>query len=99
MCNRLSLPYVSDRWRLVAAVLWLAGIMAADLRRLPPVVADLVGAGMELPLIDVQTAAGSRAEWAPIADGALDLRLVCDHPALHDAFEDIVRRATGSGRT
>ena len=99
LCNKLSQPYVSDRWRLVAAVLWLAGIMAADLRRLPPVVADLVGTGMELPLISVQTAAGSRADWVPTEDGTLDLRLVCDHPALHDAFEDIVRRADHAART
>ena len=93
LCGRLNRPYMSDRWRMVAAVLWLAGIMAADLRRLPPVVADLVGTGMSLPLTDVQTAAGSRAEWARIEGGLLDLRLVCDQPALHDVFEDIVRRA------
>jgi Caspase domain len=99
LCDRLSKPYVSDRWRRIAAVLWLSGIMAADLRRLPPVVADLVGTGMELPLLNVQTAAGSRADWVLTEDGSLDLRLVCDHPALHDAFEDIVRRADRATRT
>lgn len=99
LCGRLNKPYVSDRWRMVAAVLWLAGIMAVDPRRLPPVVADLVGTGMELPLTDVQTAAGARAEWVVTEGGVLDLHLVCDHPALHDAFDDIVQRADRAAAT
>jgi hypothetical protein len=97
--DRLSKPYVSDRWRMIAAVLWLAGIMAADPRQLPPVVADLVGTGMELPLTHVQAAAASRASWVQADGGLLDLHLVCDHPALHDAFEDIVRRANRAALT
>ena len=90
---KLSSAYVSDRWRAIASVLWLAGIMAVDPRRLPPVVADLVGTGMELSLADVRDAASRRAEWAWTPAGGLDLRLVCEHPALHDAFEEVVRRA------
>jgi hypothetical protein len=96
---KLTSAYVSDRWRLLAAVLWLAGILAVDPRRLPPVVADLVSTRMELPLTDVQDAAGRRAEWVPAAAGVLDLSLVCDHPALHDAFEDITRRANRAAET
>lgn len=96
---KLKVAYVDAGWRTVAAVLWLAGIMAADPRRLPPVVPDLVGTGMELPLADVQDAAGRRAEWAWAEDGAVDLRLVCEHPALHDAFEDIVARAGKAAET
>ena len=87
--------YVTDHWRFTAATLWLAGLMAVDPRRLPPVVADLVGTRMELPITDVKDAAGRRAEWVrDSGDGdGLDLRLVCEHPALHDAFDDIVTRA------
>jgi HAMP domain-containing protein len=100
LLGRLDTSYVDDRWRGVAAVLWLAGIMAADLRRLPPVVADLVGTRMELPLADVQDAAGRRARWQPQADGSdLDLRLACDHPALHAAFESMVHRADTTRET
>ena len=93
LLGRLTATYVSDRWQLVAAILWLAGIMAADLRRLPPVVPDLVGTGMELPFTDIQDAAGRRAEWSSRGAGKIDLRLVCEHPALHDTFESIVERA------
>jgi hypothetical protein len=53
---------------------------------------------MELPLSDVQDKA-RRADWARGADGALDLALVCEHPAMHDAFEDIARRATRAVET
>lgn len=93
--QKLDNRYVDNRWRGFAAVLWLSGILGADLRRLPPVVADLVGTGMELPLGDVQDAVGRRSSWQPgdQTDPALDLHLVCDHPALHDVFEDIARRA------
>jgi hypothetical protein len=96
---KLTSAYVNDRWKLLAAVLWLAGILAVDPRRLPPVVADLIGTRMELPLTDVQDAAGRRADWAPAAAGVYDLSLVCDHPALHDAFEDITRRANRATET
>jgi hypothetical protein len=100
LLGRLDKSYVDDRWRGVAAVLWLAGIVAADLRRLPPVVPDLVGTRMELPLVDVQDAAGRRARWESQPDGGdLDLRLACDHPALHDAFESIVHRADKARET
>lgn len=90
--------YVNDRWRLLAAVLWLAGILAADLRSLPRAVADLVGTRMELPLSDVRAKARS-AVWTSGPDRTLDLALVCEHPALHDAFEDIGLRATAAAET
>jgi hypothetical protein len=92
LLGRLAAAYMSDRWRFVTVVLWLAGGMAADLRRLPPVVPDLLGTGMELPFSDIQDAAGRRAEWSSQDTGAVDLRLVCEHPALHDAFQNIVER-------
>jgi hypothetical protein len=96
---RLNGNYADDGWRTVAAVLWLAGLMAADPRRLPPVVPDLVGTGMQLPLTEVRDAAGRRAEWTWGTDGCIDLSLVCEHPALHDAFEDIVARSDQAARS
>ncbi|HXL93306.1 MAG TPA: caspase family protein [Streptosporangiaceae bacterium] len=96
LAGRLAAAYVSDRWRFVITVLWLAGSMAADLRRLPSVVPDLLGTGMELPFTDIQDAAGRRADWAAQDTGGVDLRLVCEHPALHDAFESIVERAANA---
>jgi hypothetical protein len=98
LIGRLTRPYVSDRWKLLAAVAWLAGILAADPRCLPPVVPDLVGTRMELPLSDVQDKA-RRADWTRGEGGTLNLTLVCEHPALHDAFEDIARRAARAAET
>ena len=100
LLGKLGREYVDDRWRSVAAVLWLVGIVAADLRKLPPIVPDLVGTGMELPLVDVQDAASRLAAWELDDEtGTLRLRLACEHPALHDAFEDIVRRAVRATET
>jgi hypothetical protein len=48
---------------------------------------------MELPLAEVRNAAGQRAEWVPAEDGTIDLRLACEHPALHDVFENLVDHA------
>jgi hypothetical protein len=104
LCNK----YMDDRWRAIAAILWLGGIMAADLRKLPPVVADLVGTGMELPLADIQAAAGRLDiwekrpavwEWDKKSGTALGLKLTCNHPAMHDAFENIVYRAARASQT
>ena len=87
LLGKLTAAYMSARWRFVAATLWLAGSMAVDLRTLPPVVPDLLGTGMELPFTEIQDAAGRRAEWSAQPTGEIELRLVCEHPALHDAFE------------
>ena len=100
LLGKLEREYVGERWRFVAAVLWLSGIIAGDLRRLPPAVPDLVGTGMEVPLADVQHAAGQLANWQWRAEpNGVDLHLACEHPALHDAFEDIVSRADTAAKT
>jgi Caspase domain len=99
LLSRLTATYMSGRWRFVAAVLWLAGGLAVDLRRLPSAVPDLLGTGMELPFTDIRDAAGRRAEWAAQASGAVELRLVCEHPALHDVFENIVERTAAARET
>ena len=92
-------PYVTDRWRFIAALLWLAGLMAVDPRRLPPVVADLVGTRMQLPITDVKDAAGRRSDWVRDSSDGLNLRVVCEHPALHEAFDGIVKRAAKARET
>jgi Caspase domain len=94
--GRFGAAYMDDRLRLVATVLWLGGTVAADLRRLPPVVADLLGTGMELPFSDVQDAAARRAEWRLKDSGEVDLDLVCEHPAMHETFASIVERAAAA---
>ncbi|WP_424530871.1 HD domain-containing protein [Sphaerisporangium viridialbum] len=91
LVEHLQRVYMDDRWRGLAAVLWVAGILAADPRRMPPVIADHVGTRLELPLTAV-TAAADRTEWHRKA-GDLDLRMICDHPAMHLALEDVARRA------
>ncbi|MEU9834329.1 caspase family protein [Streptosporangium sp. NPDC048047] len=90
--SHLQRDYVDDRWRGLAALLWLAGILAADPRRMPPVIADHIGTRLELPLTAV-TAAADRMRWYRPKEGVLDLQMICDHPALHLALEDVVRRA------
>ncbi|MFP3962760.1 caspase family protein [Actinomadura fulvescens] len=95
--ERLGAAYVDDRWRALAAVLWLGGIMAADLRRMPPVIADHIGTRMELPLSAMKNAA-DRLTWARRED-ALELQMSCDHPAQHAAFEDVVACAAAARTT
>ncbi|MFG3558651.1 caspase family protein [Micromonospora sp. NPDC047557] len=84
------------RLRSLAAVLWLAGVMAADPRRMPTVVVDHVGVGSELPLSALHTAT-VKATWHRTGD-ELALTAVCDHPALYAAFEGLVRRADEARR-
>jgi hypothetical protein len=84
------------RLRSLAAVLWLAGVIAADPRRMPTVVVDHVGVGAELPLSALH-AATVRAAWRRTGD-ELALTAVCDHPALYAAFEGLVRRADEARR-
>lgn len=91
LTEQLQRVYVDDRWRGLAALLWVAGILAADPRRMPPVIADHIGTRLELPLTAV-TAAADRLEWKRKGDN-LDLQMICDHPALHLALEDVAGRA------
>ncbi|NUW34033.1 caspase family protein [Nonomuraea sp. SMC257] len=84
-------PYLDGRWRALAWALRLAGLLAADVRRMPSVIADHVGTRLELPLETVASAV-ARLGWRRTED-TLDLHLVCDHPALHLALEEIAGRA------
>ncbi|WP_147339730.1 HD domain-containing protein [Actinomadura spongiicola] len=87
----LSAPYVDDRWRVLASLLWLGGILAADLRRMPPVLADHIGTRMELPLSTVKNTA-AQLRWERRGD-QLDLRMSCHHPAQYAVFRDVLKRA------
>lgn len=95
--ERLGAAYLNDRWRAIAAVLWLGGILAADLRRMPAVIADHIGTRMELPLPAVKNAA-DRLTWTPHGD-SLALQMPCDHPAQYAVFEDVVARAATARET
>ncbi|GGT38400.1 caspase family protein [Nonomuraea spiralis] len=90
--EQLGKVYVDDRWRGLAAIVWVAGLLAADARRLPSVVADHLGTRLELPLATVLSAA-ERLDWRR-AEDRLDLHFICDHPALHLAMQDLAGRAT-----
>ncbi|GAB3154266.1 hypothetical protein GCM10027290_48450 [Micromonospora sonneratiae] len=97
LIERLGKTDFDPRTRGLAALLWLAGIIAADPRRMPTVVVDHVGIGAELQL-SALLAATARLDWRR-STGALNLHAVCDHPALHDAFTDVANRAELAGRT
>ncbi|GLX93227.1 hypothetical protein Hesp01_11770 [Herbidospora sp. NBRC 101105] len=91
LADLLRHVYVDDRSRGFASHLWVAGILAADPRRMPTVIADHIGTRLELPLTAI-TAAVDRMEWRRTGD-ALDLRMICDNPALYLGIEDVVQRA------
>lgn len=95
LVERLATRVFDARTRTLGAALWLAGIMAADPRRMPSVVVDHVGVGAELPLATLH-AATVQATWRRTSDG-MTLQAVCEHPALHAAFSGLVRR-TGDAR-
>ncbi|SEM64265.1 caspase family protein [Nonomuraea pusilla] len=90
--EQLGKVYVGDRWRGLSVVAWLAGLLAADARRMPSVIADHLGTRLELPVATVKLAA-ERLDWRRSED-RLDLHFICDHPALHLAMQDLADRAT-----
>ncbi|MDW5322522.1 caspase family protein [Plantactinospora sp. KLBMP9567] len=97
LVERLNRPDFDARFRSLAVALWLAGIVAADPRRMPTVVVDHVGIGAELPL-SALLAAMARLDWRRGAD-VLHLHAVCDHPAMHDAFSEVAMRAERARET
>ncbi|WP_409463652.1 caspase family protein [Amycolatopsis sp. GA6-003] len=80
-----------SRMRALATALWLGGVLAADPRRVSAVVVDHLGIGSEVQLSALH-AATVNARWERNGTD-LELHAVCDHPALHAAFTDLVRRA------
>ncbi|UQU62521.1 caspase family protein [Couchioplanes caeruleus] len=96
LADDLRTQIFEPRLRSLAAVLWLAGVLAADPRRMPTVVVDHVGVGEGLHLSALH-AATVKATWQRTGD-TLALTAVCDHPALYAAFEGLVRRADATRR-
>ncbi|MDQ1034758.1 hypothetical protein QFZ75_001174 [Streptomyces sp. V3I8] len=97
------LAALPDEWRGRTGTLWLAGTLAADPRRLPAVIADHIGTGLELSLASVKDAADLLR--AKRRKGDLDLALICTHPAQQDAFQavadagqHVLSRLQGLGR-
>ena len=88
----LNTRIFDTRMRTLGAALWLAGILAADPRRMPGVVVDHIGVSTELSVAALH-AATLKASWRRVQNG-LSLRAVCEHPAMHAAFDGIVRRAS-----
>lgn len=91
LLERLRRDDFAPRTRALGALLMVAGVMAADLRRMPTVVVDHVGTGSELQIATLHEAA--MRLWWHRCGGTAELRAVCDHPALHEAFLDVVTRA------
>jgi hypothetical protein len=91
LTDRLNTHVFDSRARTLGGVLWLAGIMAADPRRMPGVVVDHLGIGAELPIPRLH-AATVQASWRQTSNEML-LQAVCDHPALYAAFRELVQRA------
>ncbi|MEH1016353.1 caspase family protein [Micromonospora sp. CPCC 206060] len=82
----------------LGGVLSLAGVLAVDVRRLDPVVADHVGIRDALDLDELRTNL-SRLYWEGAAGPSgrgLDLRTVCTHPAVHRALLEVAERAEQS---
>ncbi|GAA2209265.1 hypothetical protein GCM10009850_047230 [Nonomuraea monospora] len=83
-------PGLGERWRTLTHVLALAGTLAIDVRRLPPVIADHLGTQLELPLSTVLLTA-ERVQWHR-ENNSYDLDRRCEHPALHLALQHVAQR-------
>jgi hypothetical protein len=75
LIERLSYHDFTGSMRMLAAALWIGGLMAADPRRVPPVIVDHLGVGSSLQLGDVHRSIAT-ARWDPVK-GGLDLQGVC----------------------
>lgn len=93
-------PVRGNRWRgrQLARLLWTAGLLAADPRRLSSVLVDHLGA--REPLRPAQVAESLAAgldydedEGRTQGTHGLALRFVCPHPALHAALEELMATA------
>ncbi|MGW0625817.1 HD domain-containing protein [Streptomyces sp. NPDC002758] len=94
-----SRPVRGNHWRghQLARLLWTAGLLAADPRRLSSVLVDHLGAhepivarqvGAALGGFDYETTEGHSADSTGLA-----VRFTCPHPALHAALEELTLAA------
>lgn len=84
----LNKNWLPGRFPTLTTVLALAGLLAVDTRRLPAVVADHVGIGGGLQPDGIRVAVG-RLRWQHGEERTIELHAVCEHPAVHDAFEKL----------
>ncbi|MEU2058739.1 caspase family protein [Streptomyces sp. NPDC013455] len=98
-------PVRGNHWRAqdLARLLWTAGLLAADPRRMSSVLVDHLGA--HEPLDPAEVVAAVSADFGydviPLAEqdtGPYELaaRFPCPHPALHVAVEELAARANGT---
>ncbi|MFG1822641.1 caspase family protein [Microbispora bryophytorum] len=92
LAERIKGSDFTDTTRSLVALLAIAGIMAADPRRMPTVVVDHLGITDELQLSALQRAVELLA-WERGGDGAMHLTAACDHAAIHDALEYVAVQA------
>ncbi|MGW5578891.1 wHTH domain-containing protein [Micromonospora chokoriensis] len=91
LTSQLAKRLFDPRLRTLGAMLWLAGITAADPRRMPSVVVDHIGVQDEVTVTELQRAT-RQMSWRSTG-GELSLQAVCAHPAIYAAFEGVARRA------
>ncbi|MFI6462056.1 caspase family protein [Streptomyces sp. NPDC050538] len=98
-------PVRGNRWRgpQLARLLWTAGLLAADPRRLSSVLVDHLGAREPLKPTEVVEALGTGLDYdvdaGPTQDShSLAIRFDCAHPALHAALEELVAMADATVR-
>ncbi|MEU1160592.1 caspase family protein [Streptomyces sp. NPDC005921] len=99
---RLYPPVPGNQWRApdLARLLWTAGLLAADPRRMSSVLVDHLGA--HEPLAPAEVVAALSADFGydvtPLGENEngsyeLTVRFACPHPALHVAAEELAARA------
>lgn len=93
-------PVEGSSWRpkQLAQLIWTAGLLAADPRRLPSVLIDHLGAHKSLQPHVVVEALADYDLSATVGDRSqqtydLDVRFPCPHAALHVALEECAARA------
>ncbi|MDT0569652.1 caspase family protein [Streptomyces sp. DSM 3412] len=96
-------PVLGGRWRAqeLAQLLWTAGLLSADPRRMSSVLIDHLGAHEPLAAHTVVGALSEEFELAAVGELSaggyrLDVRFPCPHPALHAAVEELAARADAS---
>ncbi|MER6749259.1 wHTH domain-containing protein [Streptomyces fungicidicus] len=100
----LTKPVRGNQWRgdHIARLLWAAGLLAADPRRLSSVLVDHLGAHEPLLPSAVVAALGGLdyedTDGRAVGSRGITVRLRCPHPALHAAVEELALAADATVR-
>ncbi|MCX4909488.1 caspase family protein [Streptomyces sp. NBC_00878] len=96
-------PVPGGKWRgqELAQLLWTAGLLSADPRRMSSVLVNHLGAHERLDPQTVVDALSEEFDFAVVGDltadrYGLDVRFHCPHPALHAAVEELAGRANAA---